>query len=504
MMDPPLGSFGIVEHAGSVLSIARHVQVAAKFLEDEREQSQIDLNEAFGEHLQFFARFWGVYEPSYPFENDARIGAANLSDFYNEYAFRDLWLKIKEGGLTLFIGNQIVEWGESLAFRVGDQINPQDLSWGFGFANLEQSHRPIYMVHPIYNLPTVANGLFGSNFLEMVYAPGFDFLYNHVDYPDDRFTGQNSVAGRVDALPVFGSSRFGGGNDNRCRPGESLCLPGGVALEPPYSYIIEKGQSINVQWAIPRATWANSQLGFRFHTLIDNSTEASVFYWRSFDYVQDAYVGPVGAPGTSRRLLQKFPHYESLGATMNRPLPMPMALANELPLVMRGELFYKNHDAFSTSDRSVTSGIVNSDTLNTLLALDLDNMYVPWLTTTGTLTAHFEFQDVTILDANDKMLQDQDVLTKVHKHEVNLLVNVGTSWYWNAIAPGMGAIYNPDGTTFLLLPNITLTPPWTDKYFMSIGSVVILGNDKYAFSALGSLKGSSNIFAQFQYNFNLL
>ena len=26
--------------------------------------------------------------------------------------------------------------GESLAFRIGDVINPQDLSWNFGFAKL--------------------------------------------------------------------------------------------------------------------------------------------------------------------------------------------------------------------------------------------------------------------------------------------------------------------------------------------------------------------------------
>jgi hypothetical protein len=51
-------------------------------IENLRQFAQIDANESYGEHLQFFARFWLVYEPSYPFENDARIGAHNLSDFY--------------------------------------------------------------------------------------------------------------------------------------------------------------------------------------------------------------------------------------------------------------------------------------------------------------------------------------------------------------------------------------------------------------------------------------
>jgi hypothetical protein len=189
---------------------------------------------------------------------------------------------------------------------------------------------------------------------------------------------------------------------------------------------------------------------------------------------------------------------------LNRPLPLPIWLANKLPLVLRAEFFYKNHDAFSTSDRSVSSGIVNSDTLNTLIALDLDQVYAPWLTKTGSLTGNLEMQHLIILDSSDKMLESQGVLTKVHKHELNMLANLGTSFYWGAIAPTATAIYNPDGQTFLLTPSVVLTPPWTNKYFAKLGTVYILGNDKYAFSSGGSLKGGSSIFLQLQYNFDLL
>ena len=482
-------------------------------IESLRQLGQLDLNESFGEHLQFFARFWGVYEPGYPFENDAKNGDRNLNDFYNEYNFRDLWLKVKEGPLNIFIGKQIVEWGESLAFRVGDQINPQDVSYAFGFNNLEASHLPIYMLHPILNLP--AFSAFSSNFLEMVYAPGFDDLWNHVDYPDDRYNGQNAVAGRVDVLPIPAASRVAGGTDNRCRPGESLCIAPGTAVQPPFSYVLGAGNIPDVQWAIPRATFANSQIGLRLHTLIKGGTEATAFYWRSFDYTPNLYVGgierplrvlpgppPVVIPGL-QRLTERYVHYESFGGSLNRPLPLPIWLANKLPMVLRMEFFYKNHDAFSTSAKRNTSGIVNSDTLNTLVALDLDQVYAPWLTKTGSLTGNFEFQEITILDASDKMLESQGVLTKAHKHEVNLLANLGTSFYWGAIAPTWTTIYNPDGQTFLLTPSIVLTPPWTNKYFAKIGTVYILGNDKYAFLSGGSLKGGSSVFVQLQYNFDL-
>ena len=120
-----------------------------------------------------------------------------------------------------------------------------------------------------------------------------------------------------------------------------------------------------------------------------------------------------------QRLTERYVHYESFGGSLNRPLPLPIWLANKLPMVLRMEFFYKNHDAFSTSAKHNTSGIVNSDTLNTLVALDLDQVYAPWLTKTGSLTGNFEFQEITILDASDKMLESQGVLTKAHKHEVN-------------------------------------------------------------------------------------
>jgi hypothetical protein len=46
------------------------------------------------------------------------------------------------GTLTPFLGNQIVVWGQSISFRVGNVIKPNNIPWAFGFANLEQSRTP--------------------------------------------------------------------------------------------------------------------------------------------------------------------------------------------------------------------------------------------------------------------------------------------------------------------------------------------------------------------------
>ena len=116
---------------------------------------QFDENFRLNETNSFFMREWFVYEPPYSWDS-ANIPVYNavnadlpnhpsyghfMNDWYNQYTVRDAWWENKSGPLTTYIGNQIVVWGQSLAFRVGDVINPVDTSWAFGFANLENLMR---------------------------------------------------------------------------------------------------------------------------------------------------------------------------------------------------------------------------------------------------------------------------------------------------------------------------------------------------------------------------
>ena len=120
---------------------------------------------------------------------------------------RDAWWENKTGPLTTYTGNQIVVWGQSLAFRVGDVVNPADTCWAFGFANLEQSRIPQWMVHPILNLPQA--GPFQSNFLEGIWQPGCGAVELLARSADDPMTASISAMGERAAtrLPCLPSAQ---------------------------------------------------------------------------------------------------------------------------------------------------------------------------------------------------------------------------------------------------------------------------------------------------------
>src|SRR6516225_1817461 len=267
----------------------------ANSLAVERNLLQLDANYFLDGNNSWFLRFWGVYEPPYPWEAHNIEGPTLLynrsqSDFYNRYDIRDAYWKNTTGLLTLFLGHQIVTWGESIAFRVGDVINPQDLSWNFGFANLEQSRLPLWMVHPIVNLPRC--GPLSSSFVEGIWSPAWQPLYTSANYADRRYAGQYSVAGAVNLLPPSGG-RF----DTYPYPFTSAAdtPPGEQAAFPQIGQLAAPFQT----WALPADTWANSAEGLRLHTLAEN-TEITTIYWHSHQLNPTSYVA--GTPESAQTL----------------------------------------------------------------------------------------------------------------------------------------------------------------------------------------------------------
>ena len=468
----------------------------ANSLSVERNWIQVDTNYLLNGNNRFFVRFWGVYEPPYPWESHNILSADQVYDksqsqFYNQYTVRDAFWKNTSGPLTLFLGRQIVTWGESLSFRVGDVINPQDLSWNFGFANLEQSRLPLWMVHPILDLAKF--GPLTSNFIEGVWAPAWQPMYTNVDYADGRYDGQHSVAGSVNLLPP-GGARF-----------DTYPYPFMIPAQTPHGSQAAFPQVTNLatpveNYKLPPDTWANSVGGVRLHTLIENA-EVTALYWHGHQFSDTIFVN--GNPRSGQTFEHRYPELNDVGLTLNRPIYLPSRAWADVPAVFRTEAVWQDRTPFNTINTARPTAVVYSSTLNTLAALDIDGLATPWLTKTGALTINMEWNNYTILSPNKDMVYGGYVERWRHNEE-NLLLSANTSWWWGAVVATPTAIYNPDGNTFEFFPSLVLTPPWTNKYLLMLQYTGVVGDDKYSAFAGGNFRGKNILLMQFQYNFDFV
>jgi hypothetical protein len=506
-------------------STAIRYQRSKNSLATERNWLQLDINYILNGNNRFFIRGWVVYEPPYPFEYHG--GGAlppllattprfmtDMSDYYNQYTVRDAYWKNTTGPLTLFVGRQIVTWGESLAFRVGDVINPQDLTWNFGFSNLEQSRLPLWMVHPILNFPSW--GPFGANFIEGVWTPAWQPMYNpSVDTPNQDpanphsnfYDGQHDVAGSVSLLAPVGPFATPLARFETVPYPNFLGSPGVPANMTAYPQL----QAANftspfLGYHLPGNTLGNSTEGFRIHTLVKNA-EITALYWHGHPFNEASAPGAtpyvVGTPSTGQQLQVGFPQFNDIGVTLNRPIYLPGALLSGVPLVFRTEAVWQDRTPFNTTDVAIKNAVVDKNTVNSLVALDLDGLYVPWLTKTGVLNANLEWNQYTI-SGYGKHLVYPFYAERWRHNEEQVLFSTNTNWWWGAIIPTYTMIWNPSGNTTLLFPTLVMTPPWTNKYFATLGYVGILGNDKFNSFSAGTFKGKSILYFSFQYNFNLI
>lgn len=522
------------------------------FLATERNFMQVDTNYDLDGSNHFFLRFWGVYEPPYPDESDYRttdaeslnaVGstlgcfppgipgtpglshctASSAADFYNQAQLREFWWRLSAGPLRIFTGRQIVTWGESLAFRITDVVNPQDLSWNLGFANLEQSRIPSWMLHPILRLPEYK--WFSQNIAEGIWEPPVQFTYSNflfTDTPDHRYSGANWNGDMVNVLAPFGArfdtssqTPFGGQvpfpSPSADRVGPAAPGFTGFASYPQASFFSNfLPPNVISRWRMPTTQLRYSQEGFRIHTLIDQLVEATFLYWHGLQYNPAESLQIIGSPqaGDPRpimRLINFFPQINDVGITGNLPINLPGNLGSMFPFVLRTEGLWQDKTPFATRDPSNLRGLQYSGTISTLVALDADQIYAPWLTSTGgSLTINLEWNDYTILSPSRWFEYSPFTFQQQRHNEESFIFAAGTSWWWQSIAPQWVNVYNPDGNTFLLFPNIALTPPWTAQYFMKLQYIGVLSNNIQDGFAGGILKSKNFILAQFQWNFNAL
>ncbi len=112
-----------------------------------------------------------------------------------------------------------------------------------------------------------------------------------------------------------------------------------------------------------------------------------------------------------------------------------------------------------------------------MAAIDVDQAYAPWLTSTGNLSANFEVDDNIIMD-NEKLFTVGDAIdANPPKNDVRFCCSIGTSWLWEDIAPTFTMIYQAKGRNIALFPSLVLNPPWTKKYFLKLQAIEVMGGD---------------------------
>ena len=96
----------------------------------------------------------------------------------------EYWQLLKEARLTwtpqnfMFrVGKQIVSWGELMAFRIMDQINPLDSRRGFLDVEFETTIIPIWLIRADY-YPSVTYSWLQDLGFEFVLNPNADFIPN--------------------------------------------------------------------------------------------------------------------------------------------------------------------------------------------------------------------------------------------------------------------------------------------------------------------------------------
>ena len=100
------------------------------------------------------------------------------------YIDDEYWQVLKEAHLTwkpgdfyFRVGKQIVKWGETIGFRLMDQINPSDGRRGMADVEFETSVIPIWLVRAEY-FPEVTSSWLQDIGFEVIFNPNVDFIGN--------------------------------------------------------------------------------------------------------------------------------------------------------------------------------------------------------------------------------------------------------------------------------------------------------------------------------------
>ncbi len=144
----------------------------------ERLQSQLDILKPL-EWLKLRAKYHLVarfmYEAIYNvgpqgFKDARENDKENIDSFKQQYDLWEFYFDLSRGPMFFRLGKQNLAWGETDVFRLLDQINPLDNTFGGPFEDLDDRRIPLWMLRGSYNLGVV--GPIDSLTIEGFWVPG--------------------------------------------------------------------------------------------------------------------------------------------------------------------------------------------------------------------------------------------------------------------------------------------------------------------------------------------
>jgi hypothetical protein len=172
---------------------------------------------------------------------DTRNPVKDIDRFKWDADVREYYVDISRGPLFFRIGRQNLSWGETDVFRLLDNINPLDNTFGFIFEDLNDRRIPLRMIRGSYNLGRV--GPISSFGVEGFFVPG---AFEHTVAPI-------TPPGTPYAIPSP--------------------LPGGVPI--PGTIFEENPEK-------PGRRWDNSRFGLRLQGVLFDNINLSLAGYRTF------------------------------------------------------------------------------------------------------------------------------------------------------------------------------------------------------------------------------
>ncbi len=443
---------------------------------------RLNLNGAISDNLRLKVETLAIYEPEY----DREEGSGVPANYYNSFDFRECRLDWRvANGHNLRIGKQIVNWGEALAFRVGDVINPVDARFDLGFTNLEDTRMPIWMLrgmHQFYNIGTSLDWIF-SPYLEpkryrvsrtLAWNPGkMDASGNNwngvgeskfTPYPEWRFFGANGKQYYADK--VFGPVLWPAPNTSfgYIPSIDSYAFP--LANFPVFDFDKYPGTSLS-----------DARYGFKTSSTI-YGTQTGVYFWR---HHQDDGIdstpplekkkGVNGAPDT---YTYEYTRQNVFGFYANKNFDFG---------VLRTDMTFKPNLRFQTMREDLHPNLVTKcDQLKVQVGYNKDFM-IRKLNPDQTFGLILEYVGTYITSGDtDGATFAFPWYTKLSRDDHNFMASLGTNYNFGMYATDLVCIYNPRDTQALIQPSFTYNPDWMNgKWSFKLQYSALISDSNFAY-----------------------